>query len=131
MRDQRTDATALETQRRSCTERDEPPDRGATLVELIVVVFVLGLLAASTSLAVSGMSTQASETGCAADRRQLLLATEAYFADTGASLLPALGAPDHDRFERALVAAGVLRSVSAEHDLDADGAVTPEEGSSC
>jgi hypothetical protein len=38
---------------------------------------------------------------------------------------------DHDRFERTLVAEGLLRSPSQFHDLDAAGVVTPQAGSTC
>ena len=105
-------------------------DAGYTLIELILVVSILGILGAMAVLAVSGLSTEAAETGCLADANQLSIAAEAYVAQTGADQIPETGV-DHDRFERTLVNDGFLRSPSAMHDLDADGRVTPQDGSSC
>ncbi len=108
------------------TERDD----GFTLPELIIVVVILGLLAAAASLGVSGMSTQASETGCAADRRQLHTAAEAYLTEARSDVIPVTGA-GHDAVERTLVADGLLQTVSTYHDLATDGHAVAESGSPC
>lgn len=101
---------------------------GYTLVELLLVVAILGVLTTVAVIAVTGMTTEAADTGCAADRYQLHVAAEAYFAQTGADAIAATGA-DHDRHERTLVDAGFLRTTSSYHDLTAAGDLTPERPS--
>ena len=108
-------------------------DGGYTLIELLMVVLILGVLLGAVILTVGGMTTEAAETGCDADRRQLDVAVGAYQAQTGNDTIaptPA-GGTDHDRYERTLVEGGFLRSGSEFHDVDAAGTVTPQEGSSC
>lgn len=112
---------------------DAATDGGYTLIELLMVVLILGVLLGAAILAVGGVTTEAADTGCDADRRQLDVAVGAYQAQTGNDTIaptPA-GGTDHDRYERALVEGGFLRSVSEFHDVDAAGTVTPQEGSSC
>ncbi len=105
-------------------------DRGYTVLELIIVVLVIGLLASVVVAAVGGMRADAAESSCAADRRTLAVAAEAYHAEHGTDPITAMGV-DHDRFERTLVAAGLLVAASSSHDLDADGVVRPEGNSPC
>ncbi len=105
-------------------------DQGYTLVELIVVILILGLLTTAVIVAVGGMRADAAESRCAADRRTLAVAAEAHQAEDGIDPIPATGV-DHDRFERTLVDAGLLRTVSTIHDLDAEGVVRPEGTSPC
>jgi len=112
------------------TDTNGPADQGYTLIEMLMVVVILGVLGSVVALSLHGVTTQAAETGCQADRHQLFVATEAYFAQTGARQIPATGV-DHDRFERTLVDGGFLRAPSDFHDLDADGAVIFPENSSC
>ncbi len=107
-----------------------PDDAGYTLVELIMVVTILGLLTAAVVLVLSGMSTEAADTGCRADRRMLDVAVGAHHAEDRQDAIAPSGT-DHDRFERALVEGGFLHEVSSMHDLDAAGVVTPEADSSC
>ena len=114
--------------RRHATTTDR--DLGYTLIEMLIVVVILGVLTAAAVLAVSGMSTEAADTGCQADRRQLHVAVGAYQAQTGNDTITAVGT-DHDRFEQVLVDGEFLRAPSEMHDLDADGHVTPQEGSGC
>ena len=111
---------------RGATQRDG----GYTLVELILVVLILGVLTSVVVIVVSGMSTEAAETGCDADQRQLHVAAEAFFAQTGLDQIAATGATA-DRHELTLVDAGFLRGASNYHDLDADGIVTTQEESPC
>lgn len=118
-----TDDTATDTVTQTATGGD-----GYTLVELLLVVAILGVLTTVVGLAVTGMTTEAADTGCAADRYQLHLAAEAFVAQTGNRSIPATGA-DHDRHERTLVHAGFLRTTSSYHDLTADGELTPEHQS--
>lgn len=105
-------------------------DRGATLTELLVVIVILGLLIAALSIAVTGMKSQAAEVGCAADRRHLHTAIESYFAQRETRTIPATGL-DHDRYERTLVDAGVLRQASEFYDLGATGVMTMEATATC
>lgn len=105
-------------------------DGGYTLMELLLVVSILGILGTVVVLSVSGIRTEAAETGCQADRHQLSVAAEAYFAQTGAKQIVAAGV-GHNRFEQTLVDADFLRAPSSFHDLDTNGVVTPQGNSSC
>lgn len=105
-------------------------DHGWTLIEILLVVLILGILAAGAVLAVGGLRAEAADSGCSVDDRSLAIAAGAYFAQTDRSSIPATGT-DHDRYERTLVSGGFLRNVSTYHDLDATGAATPEGNTSC
>ena len=59
-------------------------DRGFTLVELLIVIVILGILAAVTVFAVRGITDKSQVNSCATEKRAIETATEAYFADTGA-----------------------------------------------
>lgn len=108
------------------TERDS----GYTVLELILVVLVIGMMTSVVIFAVTGMRADAAGSGCAADRRSLATAAEAYFAEHGSDPIPATGS-DHDRYERTLVDAGLLWAVSTSHDLDATGAIDHEGTPPC
>ena len=58
-------------------------DKGFTLVELLIVIVILGILAAVTVFAVRGITDKSQENSCATEKRAIETATEAYFADTG------------------------------------------------
>ncbi len=107
-----------------------PGDHGFTLIEMLVVVMILGVLGTVVVMSLGGLSTEAADTGCHADRHQLETAVEAFVAQTGVHQVAATGI-DHDRFERSLVEDGFLRSPSTSHDLDDQGVVIPEENSQC
>ena len=116
-------------------DRREPSgtatDGGYTLVELLMVVLMLGVLLAAAILTVGGITTEAADTGCDADRRLLDVAVGAFHAQTGNDTIdptPAT-ATDADRYERTLVAGGFLRRVSEFHDVATDGTVTAQEPS--
>lgn len=103
-------------------------DHGYTLVELLLVVTILGVLGSVVWLGVAGMTTEAAGTGCRADRHQLHVAAESFFAQTRLDSIPGTGTGG-DRYERTLVERGFLRSTSIQHDLAADGALTTEDPS--
>lgn len=103
-------------------------DQGYTLIELLCVILLLGVLGSIAVLTLTGVTSEAADTGCRADRRQLHVATEAFFAQTSHDLIPPTGA-DHDRYERTLVTQGLLDRTSTHHDLTAEGAVTQEHPS--
>jgi prepilin-type N-terminal cleavage/methylation domain-containing protein len=105
-------------------------DRGYTLIELLFVIVIVGLIASIAVFAVTGMTTEAASSSCQADRRQLGVSVESYFAQVGTDVVAATG-DDHDRFERTLVDGGFLRAVSTYHDLDAAGAVISEGNPPC
>jgi prepilin-type N-terminal cleavage/methylation domain-containing protein len=105
-------------------------DDGFTLIELIITIVILGVLGAAVMISVTGMSTQAADVGCLADRHQLFVSFEASVAQTGQRQLVPTGTDD-DRFERTLVDGGFLRAPSSLHDIDAHGVITTQKGSSC
>ena len=59
-------------------------DKGFTLVELLIVIVILGILAAVTVYAVRGITDKSQENSCATEQRAIETATEAYYADNGA-----------------------------------------------
>jgi prepilin-type N-terminal cleavage/methylation domain-containing protein len=56
------------------------PDRGFTLVELLVAIVILGVLSTVTVFAVRGITDRSTSSACAAELSTLQRATEAYFA---------------------------------------------------
>ena len=58
-------------------------DRGFTLVELLIVIVILGILATVTVFAVRGITNQGKESACAADKKTIEVAAEAYMAQKG------------------------------------------------
>ena len=63
--------------------QSEKKDRGFTLVELLIVIVILGILATVTVFAVRGMTDKAKTNTCAADRKAMEVAVEAFYADRG------------------------------------------------
>jgi hypothetical protein len=90
----------------------------------------LGVLTSAVALFLTGVTTEAAETGCLAERHQLDTATELYFAGIGTRSIGPTGT-DHDRFERTMVGAGAIRSLSSFYDIAADGALSVQAGSNC
>ena len=58
-------------------------DRGFTLVELLIVIVILGILATVTVFAVRGITNKGKTSACAADKKTLEVAAEAYMAQNG------------------------------------------------
>lgn len=78
-------------------------DEGFTLIELLIVIVILGILAAVVVFAVGGITQDAEENACDAEKRAVETAVEAYRADTGsypASLTPLLVTGTDDGFLR-------------------------------
>jgi len=59
-------------------------DRGFTLVELLIVIVILGVLATVTVFAVRGITDRGKTSACAADKKTLEVAVEAFIANGGA-----------------------------------------------
>ncbi len=116
------------------------PNEGFTLVELLIVIVILGILATVTVFAVRGITDKGQTSACAADKKTIESAVEAYFAQySGATIAvsPAAAPAGATWTTRAtpddtLVSAGLLRSVSTKYTTSADGAtLTPVVGSNC
>ena len=105
-------------------------DEGYTLIELLLVIVVMALVATIVIAAVGGFAAEAESSSCEADANILRTATEAYFAQRSASVLPAVG-PSADRFELELVGGGFLHAPSHYYDLDAIGNLIESTGSPC
>jgi prepilin-type N-terminal cleavage/methylation domain-containing protein len=96
---------------------------GFSLVELLVVVAMLGILAAITVFTVRGTSDSGEERACVADGQTVERAADYYLAQNQVSVIPATGAGP-DRFELTLVDAQLLATTSSYFDLAEDGTVT-------
>lgn len=75
---------------------------GFTLIELLIVIVILGILAAIVVFAVGGITNRGQTSACAADKKTLQVAQEAYFAKNSSYAADAA----------ALKAAGFLNDVS-------------------
>lgn len=84
-------------------------DHGFTLVELLVVIVIMGILAATVVFAVGGITDKGSDSAEAVGRRAIEVAEEAFLAKT--KLNPVYAS------ESALVGGNLLRSFSTTHDI--------------
>ena len=100
-----------------------PRSSGFSLIELLVVVALLGILAAITVFVVRGASESGEERACAADEQTVEKAAEYYLAQNQVSVIPATGV-GADRFEQTLVDAQLLATTSTFFDVSEDGTVT-------
>lgn len=105
-------------------------DRGFTLVEVLIVIVILGILATVTVFAVRGTTSKASENACANEAKSMNSAFESYLAQEQAGAVPATGS-GVDRFERSMVNVGILRDVSSNWEMAADGTLTAQVGGEC
>jgi general secretion pathway protein G len=99
---------------------DAGRESGFTLIELLIVIVILGILAAIVVFAVGGITDRGSTSACAADKKTLEVAEEAYYAQ-------------HSSYtdEAGLVAAKLIRDVSTKYDANSTGAVTAQSGGGC
>jgi general secretion pathway protein G len=58
-------------------------DNGFTLIELLIVVVILGVLAGITVFAVAAFSNDGVLAACKTDKKNVEVASEAFFAKTG------------------------------------------------
>ena len=59
-------------------------DAGFTLIELLIVVVILGVLAGVVVFAVQAFNNDGVQSACKADLKNVEIASEAYYAKTGA-----------------------------------------------
>ncbi len=62
--------------------------RGFTLVELLVVIVILGVLAAVVVFAVGGITNTSKSSACQIEVRTINTATQAYYANNGSTSYP-------------------------------------------
>jgi general secretion pathway protein G len=105
-------------------------DAGFSLVELVVVLVILGILAAVVVFAVRGIVDDSEATACESEQQAVGRAVESWFAKHPGSTVPATGAGP-DRYEQTLVEAGLIRSTSTYLDLSDDGSLVAAAGSPC
>jgi general secretion pathway protein G len=99
--------------------------KGFTLVELLVVIVILGILAAVVVFAVNGISDRGQTAACATDSATLRTAVEAYRAKNTAASNPT---------EAQLVTAGLLSTQSTYYNITYTGTtlnVVPVVGAGC
>lgn len=111
--------------------RVSSPDRGFSLVEILITIVIIGILATVTVFAVRGITDRGQEASCVAEARTVSQAADVYLAQNQLLVIPPTGLPtDDDRFEQTLVDAGLLKTTSSLYDLAADGAVSVD-GTRC
>lgn len=94
-------------------------ERGFTIMELLVVIVIIGVLAAIGVPAYQNMTTRARETACQANRRTLQTAVGMCFADTGAypANIAAL-TPYLDNAESITCPSSGVYSINAAHNVE-------------
>ena len=69
----------MDAMRLRLQQRRPQDEAGFTLVELLVVIVILGVLAAIVVFAIGGVKDRGAQSACKADSRALEAAEEAYF----------------------------------------------------
>ena len=90
-------------------EKKRSGEGGFTLVELLVVIVILGILAAIVVFAVGGITDKGTTASCKADKSSLETAEEAAYANNDASVYLS---------EADLQAQKFIHDVSALHDIN-------------
>ena len=96
-------------------------DAGFTLTEVLIVIVVLGLLAAVVTFSVRGFATKARASSCAVDKHNIETALDSYVAFRGE--------PPSTLDEVGLIAVGLLQKQSVLWDVQGS-AVAPQPGAS-
>jgi len=91
-------------------------EEGFTLVELLVVVVILGILAAVVVFAVGGITDKGETSANAIDERTMRTAEESFYAQQKGNAVYAS--------EAGLVSAGLLAAASTKYDICLSQAVT-------
>jgi general secretion pathway protein G len=104
-----------------------PQDQGFTLVELLIVIVILGILAAVVVFAVGGVTDNGESAVCHSDERTLLTAVESYYTQFESYSIPSSGS-SVDEYEETLISAGFLRKPSQYWDVTGTGEVVLEAG---
>ena len=125
-------------------EESKGKNKGFTLVELLIVIVILGILAAVTVFAVRGITDKGTTSACNADKKTLETAAEAYFANFSGTTIPNATAAEQTALaaqtppititltaEGKLVAAGLLRGESTKYDVNTSGGVVAVAGQGC
>ena len=112
-------------------QTDVGGDAGFSLIELLIVIVILGILATVVVVSVGGMTSEAQGTSCQSDRRTVVVAAQAYFAQRGTDVIPSADPLTPDGYEQTLVAEGFLHETSVWHDIDATGHIVQVVGSPC
>jgi general secretion pathway protein G len=99
---------------------------GFTLIELLIVIVILGVLAGIVVFAVQAFNDNGKVSACKADRKNVEIATEAFYAKSNPAAYPA-GVTSAERLD-ALVTAKYLKEAPGTTNytisLAADGTVT-------
>jgi len=88
--------------------------RGFSLIELLIVIAILGVLAAIVTFAVGGFSGAGEQEACKTDKRSLTTALEAYKNKYGG--YPVVSAPAASHGQQALVTDEFIVDVSAKYN---------------
>jgi prepilin-type N-terminal cleavage/methylation domain-containing protein len=98
--------------------------KGFTLVELLVVIVILGILAAVVVFAVGGSTKDAKESKCKADRSTAETAVEAYTAKHE-------GTPPASWGDLTNGSGALLKKAPDDFDISGTGVVSPTAGGKC
>lgn len=96
---------------------------GFSLIEVLIVIVVLGMLAAVVVFSVRGVTDRGQNSACETEARILATAVEAYFGQEVVATIPATppSGGDPQRYERTLAEAGLLRGTSEYWNVAAEG----------
>ena len=104
---------------RRAMEKKRSGEGGFTLVELLIVIVILGILAAIVVLAIGGLSGSAQTATCKSGAKTVESAEDAYFASTTPSAYGTIAQ---------LETAGLLKQPANQIPFTAAGAVGPPPG---